>query len=491
MATVAEPNLMNANTEPAARPAIGYVIAVLAFGLLIRAAMLWLARDLEPVADESNYAYLAAVWARFGVYTDSTLYLWPPGYPFVLTVCLKLFGVSGIMVAKVVQVLLSGVVGWFVMLLAARLTTQGGMLLAGLIWAIHLPLASFTHYLWPETLYVALFLSGFYLLLHCWQYWPISKGNGYDRDVARLVAAGVLIGLSLLVKEVGLWWCVLVPLLVVWRLRNLSWHYALSRAALFVMGIVVVVLPWTLRNWEVYGRFVPVGATTGQNVYFGVNAHYMNQDYPPAQSGRIAAANATVRRWLTAPPGPAWERPAAHDVVELSQENVRRGIEFGREHPGFIAASRIKNLADWATPLSFFLRNYAVKRYAGPWQNPLVKTVMVAAALVVPLLVLAGAIGGYFHALVGVRGRGLIGWTLLYFLLANSMIVASSRYRMCIEPLLIVVAATFPWAAGSKRWSPATIAACLMGWVVLGGLWLINAAEVWEMIGIVMARAGR
>ena len=256
----------------------------------------------------------------------------------------------------------------------------------------------------------------------------------------------------------------------------------MSRAALFLLSVAVVIVPWTLRTFEVYGRFAPVGAMLGQNAFLGLNGLYLNPDYFLEESQQITQANATVHRYLTAPPAPPWDRSTKLNILDRSAENVRRGLAYSWQNPGYTARTRIKKLADWVTPLSFFVRHYRLDRYKGILAGPIVQTPLIATALVLPMLVLGGAVGGVCFCLKESAGRCLFGWTLLYFTLASSLIVAMSRYRICVEPLLIVLAAAFLSGAGGWRWRSKAAVACVTGWTVLAGLWLMNVAEVWAMV---------
>ena len=451
----------------------GWVAALTILGVALRLVFLLLAGDLEPKADESNYLYLALCWNRFGVYSDCALYLWPPGYPLFLALFLRAFGVGGIFAAKLCQVLLAGVVGSTIMLLAHRLFGRTAALLAGAVWCIYLPLIGFTHYLWPETLFLAVFLPGVYLFVTWWLRSARSAASG-----RRLLAAGLLIGLSLLIKEVGLWWCVLLAVLILWRDWRWSAVSALARAALFLLSVIVVVLPWTLRNYEVYGRVAPVGATLGQNVFFGLNAFYVNFDYTPAH-------NQELRRmppWLIAPPGEPWARSSAPNVIDRLAENTRRGREYAVQHAGFTARTRLKKLADWATPLSFFTRHYALERYHGFLAEPAVRRVLIFAAVLLPMLVLGGAIPGFFWSLRVPGARALIGWSLAYFTLVTALINGMSRYRLVIEPLLIVLAAGFVAHLLRSRRRPGNgsfpIGVCGVALFALAFRWLVKFAEI-------------
>ncbi|MBU0755758.1 MAG: glycosyltransferase family 39 protein [Planctomycetes bacterium] len=456
------------------------MLVLTACGVTLRLAFLFLAGDLEPFADESNYLYLSLIWNHFSFYSDGMVYLWPPGYPFLLSILLQLYGEGGVFAIKLVQVLLSGVIGWMTMLLASRFFSWRTVFFAGILWCVHLPLIGFTHLLWPETLFLSLFLPGFYLLVRWWQ-----RGFSESADQGLLIAAGLILGISLLIKEVGLWWCVLVGGLIVYRGRKDGLALACSSAALFLLSVGVIVLPWTLRNYEVYGRFAPVGTTLGQNVFGGLNGFYMNFDYPKRVQSQVEEANALIREWLNTPVAPIWERSTAMNIIDQSAENVQQGIQYSLDHPGYTLRTRIKKLADWTTPLPFFVRHYILEKYQGVLNDPLVRKVLIVTALLLPMLVLAGALGGIFFCLRGVAAGPLLICTLLYFSVAGSLIIGMSRYRICIEPLLIMLAAAFlcgnrrPW----RQKMPAVL--CGSGWVLLIALWCVNAAEVWTTVQII------
>jgi len=455
----------------------GWIVGLTALGVVTRLVALLLAGDLEPYADESNYLYLALCWNRFSVYSDSALYLWPPGYPFFLAVFLRVLGAEGVFAAKLCQVLLDAVVGATIMLLARRLFKRAAALVAGILWCGYVPLIGFTHYLWPETLFLAVFLPGLYLFVDWW----LESATGCATG-RKLMTAGLLIGLSLLIKEVGLWWCAVLCALILWRDCRQSIVGAVARSALFMLSVMVVVLPWTLRNVEVYGRYAPVGATLGQNVYFGMNGFYANFDYPPAMNRKLGRRP----NWFSRPADEIWARSPALNIIDRSAENAARGLQFARERPMYMLRTRVKKLADWATPLSFFIRHCAMDIYGGALSKGGLRRLLIIAALIMPMLVMGGAIPGFFWALQVPGARTLVGWSLLYFVPVTALINGMSRYRIVIEPLLIVLAAGFVVRLArvlrGREKVAFPIAACGGAWLVLVLLWLINVEESTTMI---------
>jgi len=99
-----------------------------------------------------------------------------------------------------------------------------------------------------------------------------------------------------------------------------------------------------------------------------------------------------------------------------------------------------------------------------------------------PLLILLGAAGGAAFCLRAPGALGLLLPTLVYFAASGALIAGMSRYRIAIEPLLIMLAAGF--LSGSERpWRGllrATV--CTGGWALLALLWILNGAEIFEMV---------
>jgi hypothetical protein len=459
------------------RAVLAWIVGLTTIGVGIRVLFLLAVGDLEPHADESNYLYLAALWNHFGVYGDGVKYLWPPGYPLFLAACLKMYGDGGIFAAKLCQALLAGSIGASTMLLANRLFNAKVARVAGIIWCVYLPLIGFTHYLWPETIYLAVLMPTLYLLVS-WR----CRTDGETGGNGRLIAAGLLAGLGLLIKEAGIGWCAGLVLLIAARGFPRSPARALRGATLFVVAAAVVVLPWTLRNYEVYGRLAPTGATLGQNVFLGMNGAYINFDYPQPMLKRLPEINPWVHRELLTPPAQNWERSTAGNVIDQSAENVRRGLTYAREHPRYALTTRIKKLADWATPWSFFLRHYALGRYHGVLMDAGVRRLLIVSALVLPILVLLLAIPGFLQFLRSSGGRAVIGWTFLYFAPTTALINGMSRYRISIEPLLIVLAAGIIGGGLRAGRRSGWAVACVIGWLMLGTLWAVNAAEVTALL---------
>jgi 4-amino-4-deoxy-L-arabinose transferase-like glycosyltransferase len=126
---------------------------------------------------------------------------------------------------------------------------------AGLLAALYPDLAWYAAHFWSETLFLAFLWWGMERLV------AADGAPGFRAAVA----AGALWGLAVLTRETNLYF---VPVAAVW----LAWGRAGSgrrKAAAFALAAIVVVAPWTYRNWLTLDAFIPVSTAGGQNLFQG------------------------------------------------------------------------------------------------------------------------------------------------------------------------------------------------------------------------------
>jgi 4-amino-4-deoxy-L-arabinose transferase-like glycosyltransferase len=453
------------------------LLLLCAAGVALRLLFLILVGEPELRSDEANYVYLALSWNHFGFYSDSYRYLWSPGYPFLLAIGLQGFGMGGLFAVKLLQVFASASIGLSTMLTARRLFDERAARIAGLLWIFYLPLIGFTHMLWSETLFLALWMPACYLLLSVLQ-------EGREGRSASLIAAGLLLAGAAYLKEVPLYVAPLLALLLGVFAARFSVSEALRRASLFLLVLGAAILPWTLRNYEVYGRFVPLAISLGENAYVGLNAKYKNYDLAAFRrvDGGALDPEQIGRRWFVEiDPAERWSR--AEEILNTPdrlRENARRGLGFAATHPGWLLRSRVKKLADFVAPVSFFLRHLGLGLYDGtPLALPGLRQLLVLWALGGPILILLLASPGFFLALRDTAGRWLLGSLLIYFF-ATSTLVSMSRFRLPVVPLLIVLGAGVLSRPGLLREvrGPRRLLPVLGGLLLLIFLWWVDLPEV-------------
>ncbi len=137
-----------------------------------------------------------------------------------------------------------------------------------------------------------------------------------ERSPGRTFVAGLALGLAALATGRVL---ALVPPLLYWiaaRPGAGGWRPILLQAVLFVGGLVIMVAPWTTRNYICFDRFVPITSNSGINFYMGFNevadgSYRHNDKWPAPYDHTPKADNATFYQggldYIRAHPGRAVE----------------------------------------------------------------------------------------------------------------------------------------------------------------------------------------
>lgn len=254
---------------------------MLALGLLLRLAWIAWIRGVGAVpASDAAWYYDRAMemisGAGYAIDGNPTAY-WPVGYPAFLAGLAALFGPSPL-AGMIANVALSGGIVLLGYRLALALSgSQIVARLALLLLALYPNHIAYSSLLLTEMLFVALLLGGLLLVVRTLR----------RPGVLASLGAGVLFGLAGLVKSQAL----LLPgiamaalLLPEWRRlswRKFPWRMALGRGAALHLAMALVLLPWSIRNYELFGRFGILSNNGGINLLIGNNpeatgAYYLN-----------------------------------------------------------------------------------------------------------------------------------------------------------------------------------------------------------------------
>jgi len=206
-----------------------------------------------------------------------------PLYPLILSGFYTLFGQNYFLI-RVMQALAGGLSVWLTILVARRLFIGWvGPLLAGAGFAFHPLLIFTTNLLYTETFYLLL------LLIFTWSCFKLleaaeTSGRLGSASILWSIASGVILGLSILMKPNLL---LLPPALLLWlwiSLKNLP--RALGLTVGLTLAAVVVVAPWTWRNYLVSnsyqgsGALVLVSANSGLNLWQGNHPEATGTAFP-------------------------------------------------------------------------------------------------------------------------------------------------------------------------------------------------------------------
>jgi len=178
-----------------------------------------------------------------------------PLYPAFIALSLFLTGGRYPGGVWLMQSLLHGLTGLLVFLMALKLWNRPVALTAALIYALYPSLPWQVPRMWNEILLAFVAAALVYL------------GLNYLEKPSALKAAGIGIVLALLSLTKGIF----VPFLVLFPLVLLviGPSRSIKDALLIVLTAVLLVGPWTVRNWRLSGRFIPVHVGTGGNLKRG------------------------------------------------------------------------------------------------------------------------------------------------------------------------------------------------------------------------------
>jgi 4-amino-4-deoxy-L-arabinose transferase-like glycosyltransferase len=144
----------------------------------------------------------------------------------------------------------------------------------------------------------------------------------------RALGLGVLVGLATLTREEALLFVVVLLLPLVWRSGPRRWRLG----GLALGGVVIVIVPWTVRNYFAFHRFVPVSNGRGA-VIAGANCR--KTFYGPS-----------IGSWqvsCVAPP-----HPSSNEAVRAASEQSQ-GLRYVRDHPARAAlVAGVRFLRVWS-----------------------------------------------------------------------------------------------------------------------------------------------
>jgi hypothetical protein len=448
-----------------------HVWTAIAVGLVLRVvpALLWL--DDGCVRDECSYIHLSDRFAQGQGMTSSSGWLWAPGYPVLLGIAHSLTGFASTF--KAVQVVAAAVSTVLVYLLAAHAfpgadRPQRAPRTAMWLYALSVHVGFFATRLWSEVVYSTILMGGLLLLFHA-RSWVGARG------LAGALAVGLLGGVCVLFRGVATYMLPILMFGVLWaRWRApLAW----AQAGLLALAAATTVAPYSLYATEKFGGTVISDRTLGQMMWLG------NNDFDPItfDYGNGQLSKRAFGRTARMGREPCGDKD---DAIDRDDCQTRAGVAWIKENPEEFISRMPLRVAQLMNPHSLLTRHLRWGRFPGVHQ--LIDEAFILVGCAQSLLVMwAGAAG------LALRGRGawavVFAGILLYHVAAIAVLAGLSRYRVPLEPLLMVGAAGLlasPRAAVSEalasplRWRVGA-AALVLALVVPLSLWFLPAGWPW------------
>ena len=254
-----------------------FVRNVLILGVGLR--ILWIALvHPNPISDCGWYydrAISIASGEGYAVDGKLTAY-WPVGYSAFLGLLFRIAGPS-IWLPVITNVLISAGTLW----LGYKIThilfpSERVANLTLLIMALHPNQIAYNSLLFSEIFFTGLFLLAIYLQILC------EKRKQFTK--LYLLSSGLIYGFATLVKPQALVFpFILFCTTQLWGLKGIRIkHFAYKNVLVYSM-LILVLTPWTIRNFGVFDHFVMVSNNGGVNLLIGNNpeatGNYFGVDY--------------------------------------------------------------------------------------------------------------------------------------------------------------------------------------------------------------------
>ncbi len=227
------------------------------------------------VVDGYGFSYAEGHWpaTRAGEPTAHWSFL----YTLYLAAIYKLFGEYPL-IARLIQAFITGILQtFFIWRISTRLFSRTVGLIAATLSTFYIYFFYYAGALMTETFYIVGILWTFDVTLRIVA--PYQKGSTDQRntDWRQWLELGLAIGITILFRQVFLLFLPFLFLWLWWNVRDTgkeTWEQRVHWSALKgLLGVVLVltlmIVPWTIRNYHVFGTFVLLNTNAGFAFYWG------------------------------------------------------------------------------------------------------------------------------------------------------------------------------------------------------------------------------
>jgi 4-amino-4-deoxy-L-arabinose transferase-like glycosyltransferase len=412
---------------------LAWIAAILAVALAARS--FWVAyapadpTDGRHVDDTLFYHYSAAGLVKgsgyVDVWTGAETAQWPPGYSFFLAGLYWLFG-PNVAVGWIANIVLGALTCVAVYIAGCLILSRTAGTVAGLLLAVFPGHVFFSSLLLSETLFTFLVVVAMTLTL-------LVARQGRDAGILRLILLGVVVGAAALVRGQGLF--LLIAAALFWWFSTADWRRALRWTAVVGVTSLVVIVPWTIRNYVAMDGFVFISTNAGGNLWLG--------NHEGANGRFMWLADQWIReRYADLPP--------SRREVAVSNLALREGLKFMFTHPADelrLSANKLRALyEDDEEGLRWIHR----PEVGSPVRS---------------LGVIGDVADGFYFAVLAVSAGGLAYWlrrrrsavglpllVVVVFTLGELLFFADPRFHFPMLPSFCLLAAVgVVWGAGYVR----------------------------------------
>jgi Dolichyl-phosphate-mannose-protein mannosyltransferase len=390
-----------------------------------------------------------------------------PGYSVLLSIVYATLGRDFFKV-QLVQNAVNSLTSVLLFLIGGELLSWRVGVVAGTLTALSHNLSHTSNLILPDALSALPVVAAFYLLALA----------GFRRITARVYwgcAAGVLIGISSWLRsQIMLLGPFLVVMLTIVSIRR----WTLRHTTLMAAASLLMLTPVTIRNYEVYGEFVPINIGVGEVLWVGIGEAGGDKYGAASTDAQVAEQEAALYN----NPGyrQSWSYP---DGIRRDRDRIKRSIAIIVRHPVWFTGVVFKRMGrmlryarhgplinlDGISATSPANADGAALKPAWPgWEDMpvnrsslaigesmsrarvLVRVLQLMVKESVPVFILIGAAIMFWASW---RRALLMAAVPLYYLLFQSPLHTESRYTAPMQYFLFLFAAVAWVVMGASLWS--------------------------------------
>jgi len=232
------------------------IICIFTIALLPRLFLAFSSHEI-PVHDAGGYDLYALNllenkgFSQVGTYRE-------PLYPFFLAFIYWLFGHS-YMAVRIIQSISGALICVIIFLISKKISDYKVALISGLLACLNPSFIRIIEHLFSENLYTFLLVMGTYFFVKQTQ----------EKDYKNLIFLGVILGLAALTRAIIFFFPVFIIIFMGKSLgdRNYTFKKHLLSIVILLFFFVLPIAPWTVRNWRLKHRFIPITSRTAEGLY--------------------------------------------------------------------------------------------------------------------------------------------------------------------------------------------------------------------------------
>ena len=373
-----------------------FLIGLFSVAFLVRLAFV-LKLNAQPISGDSYDWMMVASDILSGKGFGDT---WrPPGYSVYLAAIMFVFGKS-LLTFKFMNVVLGSITCVLIYQVGKKVFSWQVGRIASVLVCFYPYLIAYTGDILSETFMTFMLALSLLLILIC----------NENPSAKNIILTGIVLGLTTLTKSTVLPFFGLACLWLMWRTKNIK--------AGLILGVLTLltVSPWTIRNYFYYGKFIPI-STAGRSFYLACCDGAMFLE----SAGEVDRPQTAE---MSSPAIPE-EYGEILKLPRMEQEEI-----FTRKAKEWLKNNEDKQLYLLKARFLHFWRLYPMMAYK--WQKLAAK---LTAGIYIPLGII-----GIFWSYKYFRKTSLLLMLFAVYTLVHIMFVVVMRYRIPIDPYMIIFA---------------------------------------------------